>query len=309
MDLETIGLLLDVHRLGSFAEAARGRDLDPSRISRAVAALERDLGIRLFQRTTRRVRTTEAGEIYLRRLALIAEDLERARDDARSVSEGPVGLLRLTATVAFGDKVIVPLLPAFRRAHPHVDVDLVLSDANLDLVRDRVDLAVRLGPGVAGDLVVSKLRDSVYRVCASPAYLAEHGRPREPRDLAGHQCLRFNLPGFRDRWIFAGGDLDGPIEVPVSGGVIASGASALHALALAGLGPVLLADWLVDDDVAAGRLVDLFPGHRVTPTSFETAVWLIYPSRSFLPRKVRAMIDFLRARIGTPATIAANPSL
>ena len=300
MDLETIGLLLDVHRLGSFAEVARGRNLDPSRISRAVAALEQDLGIRLFQRTTRRVTTTEAGEIYLRRLALIAEDLERARDDARSVSEGPVGLLRLTTTVAFGDEVIVPALPAFRRAHPRVDIDLVLSDANLDLVRDRIDLAVRHGPGVSGDLVVSKLRDSVYRVCAAPAYLATHGRPRHPRDLAGHDCLRFNLPGFRDRWIFAGGDLDGPIEVPVSGGVIASGGTALHALALAGLGPVLLPDWLVDDDVAAGRLVDLFPEHRATATSFETAVWLLYPSRSFLPRKVRAMIDFLRARIGTP---------
>jgi len=92
----------------------------------------------------------------------------------------------------------------------------------------------------------------------------------------------------------------------VSGGVIASGGTALHALALAGLGPAMLPDWLVDDDVAAGRLVDLFPDHRATATSFETAVWLLYPSRSFLPRKVRAMIDFLRARIGTPAAAAKS---
>lgn len=297
MDSETIQLLIDIRHRGSFAEVARERGIDPSRVSRTVAAVEAELGLRLFQRSTRRVGPTEAGELYLSRLAGIAEDLERARDDAQSVSHGPVGLLRLTTTVAFGQQVIVPVLPEFRRLHPKVDIDLVLSDSNLDLVRERIDLAVRLGAGVGGDLVVSKLRDTVYRVCASPDHLAVTGRPERPKDLAGRDCLRFNLPGFRDRWIFAKADGGDRIEVPISGGVVASGALALRALALAGLGPALLADWLVDEDIAAGRLVDLFPAHRVTATTFETAVWLLYPSRSFLPRKVRAMIDFLRARV------------
>lgn len=298
MDTETLQLLIDVHNRGSFAQVARERDLDPSRISRAVAAVEAELGIRLFQRSTRRVFATEAGELYLRRLAVIAEDLERARDDAQSISEGPVGLLRLTTTVAFGQQVIVPLLPEFRRTHPRVEIDLVLSDANLDLVRDRIDLAVRLGAGVSGDLVVTKLRDTVYRVCAAPEHLRIHGRPRHPADLSSRDCLRFNLPGFRDRWIFAEGDGAETTEVRVHGGIVASGALALRSLALAGLGPALLGDWLVDEDIAAGRLVDLFPAHRVTATSFDTAVWLLYPSRSFLPRKVRAMIDFLRRHLG-----------
>ncbi|MCE1237877.1 MAG: LysR family transcriptional regulator [Hyphomicrobiales bacterium] len=298
MDIETIRLLIDIRHRGSFAEAARERGLDPSRVSRAVAAVEAELGLRLFQRTTRRVEPTEAGELYLRRLATIAEDLERARDDAQSVSQGPVGLLRLTTTVAFGQQAIVPLLPDFRRAHPKVDIDLVLSDGNLDLVRERIDLAVRLGASVGGDLVVSKLRDTVYRVCAAPDHLAAFGRPERPSDLVGRDCLRFNLPGFRDRWIFAEAAGGEPFEVPISGGIVASGALALRSLAIAGLGPALLADWLVDEDIAAGRLVDLFPGRRVTATTFETAVWMLYPSRSFLPRKVRAMIDFLRARLG-----------
>lgn len=298
MDIETIQLLIDVRNRGSFAEVARERNLDPSRISRTIAAVEVELGVRLFQRSTRRVFATEAGELYLRRLAAIAEDLERARDDARSISLGPVGLLRLTTTVAFGQQVIVPLLPEFRRTHPRVEIDLLLSDANLDLVRERIDLAVRLGAGVSGDLVVTKLRDTVYRVCAAPDYLRAHGRPEHPADLASRDCLRFNLPGFRDRWIFADGEASEPIEVRIDGGVVASGALALRALALAGLGPVLLGDWLVDEDIAAGRLVDLFPAHRVTATTFDTAVWLLYPSRSFLPRKVRAMIDFLREKLG-----------
>jgi len=298
MDIETIQLLIDVRNRGSFAEVARERDLDPSRISRVVAAVEAELGVRLFQRSTRRVFATEAGELYIRRLALIAEDLERARDDAQSINEGPVGLLRLTTTVAFGQQVIVPLLPEFRRTHPRVEIDLVLSDSNLDLVRERIDLAVRLGSGVSGDLVVTKLRDTVYRVCAAPDHLRTHGRPEHPADLSNRDCLRFSLPGFRDRWIFTEGAGAEPTEVRVHGGIVASGALALRSLALAGLGPALLADWLVDEDIAAGRLIDLFPAHRVTATTFDTAVWLLYPSRSFLPRKVRAMIDFLRVHVG-----------
>jgi DNA-binding transcriptional LysR family regulator len=298
MDLETMQLLIDVRKRGSFAAVARERTLDPSRISRAVAGAEEELGVRLFQRSTRRVLATEAGELYIRRLEVIAEDLERARDDARSISHGPVGSLRLTTTVAFGQQAIVPLLSDFRRAHPRVELDLILSDANLDLVFERIDLAVRLGAEVSGDLVVSKLRDTVYRVCASPGYVQAHGRPGQPIELTHRACLRFNLPGYRDRWLFAAGETQPPTEVRIHGAIVASGALALRAMALDGLGPALLADWLVDADIAAGRLIDLFPDRRVAATTFDTAVWLLYPSRSFLPRKVRAMIDFLRARLG-----------
>ncbi|MCA8931697.1 MAG: substrate binding domain-containing protein, partial [Rhodospirillaceae bacterium] len=154
----------------------------------------------------------------------------------------------------------------------------------------------RLGTRVAGDVVAAKLADTAYRVCASPDYLAREGRPERPEDLAECDCLRFALPGFRARWLFA--DLaGGTVDVPVKGSIQVSGALALRTLALAGMGPSLLADWLVDADIADGRLVDLFPSHRVTATSFETAVWLIYPSRAYLPQKVRAMIDFLRGAV------------
>lgn len=293
MDFDSARLLADIAHRGSFADVARDRGVDPSWISRAIAAAEAELGFRVFQRTTRRVTLTEAGEIYLRRIEALVDEFDQARDDALAVSAGPVGRLRMTTTVAFGQKVVVPLIPRFRDAYPGLDLELVLSDTNLDLVSERIDLAVRLGDQVSGDLVVTKLRDTRYRVCASPDYIRREGRPAGPADLATRSCLRFGLPGFRSRWRFRKGD-DAPFEVPVSGSVVVSGALALRDLAIAGLGPVLLADWLIDEDIAEGRLCDLFPDHQVTGTSFDTAVWLIYPSRSFLPLKVRAMIDFLK---------------
>jgi DNA-binding transcriptional LysR family regulator len=296
MDDHDLRLLIEVARRGSFAEVARDRGIDPSWVSRTIASSEERLGFRLFQRTTRRMTLTEAGEIYLGRLGAIIDELDEARDEALAVSTGPIGTLRMTATVAFGQRVIVPLVPRFKAAFPKVDLDLLFSDANLNLVAERVDLAVRLSAGVSGDVVATKLLDTAYRVCASPDYLARHGRPQAPQELTGRDCLLFALPGFRSRWLFR--DAAGEVtEIPVRGGITVSGALALHALALAGMGPALLAGWLVDADIAAGRLVDLFPDRDVTATTFETAVWLLCPSRSFLPRKVRAMIDFLKAEV------------
>jgi len=300
MDAKQARLLVDIAHRGSFAEVARERALDPSSVSRMIASLEAELGFRLFQRTTRRVVLTEAGELYLRRIEAIADEFDQALDEALAVSTGPTGVLRMTTTVAFGEKVIVPLLPRFREAFPAVELDVILSDLNLDLIEDRIDLAMRLGAGVTGDLVVSKLMDTRYHVCASPEYLRREGRPHAPEELAARDCLLFALPGFRTRWMFRG-TAGAVTEVPVKGGIIVSGALALRTLALAGAGPALLADWLVSEDIAAGRLVDLFSDHRVTATTFETAVWLLYPSRSFLPQKVRAMIGFLRSRVASQA--------
>lgn len=289
-------LVIEVAHQGGFAAVARRRDVDPSWVSRMIAAIEDDLGFRLFQRTTRRLSLTEAGEIFLRRIEAIAEEFEQARDEALAVSAGPTGVLRMTTSVGFGQQVIVPLVPRFRALHPKVDLDLILSDTNLNLVNERIDLAIRLAPSIAGDMVVSKLMDTTYRVCASPDYLARHGRPPIPQELAGRDCLLFRLPGFRSQWVFADA-AGGVTEVPVRGGIVISSAVAQLALAVAGMGPALLADWLADDDIAQGRLVDLFPTHKVTAATTEIAAWLLYPSKSFLPQKVRAMIDFLRIEI------------
>lgn len=294
MTFDDAGLLLEIARCGSLAGAARQRGIDPSSVSRIVTAIEAELGFRVFQRTTRHLTLTEAGDIYLRRVSTVRDAFDQARDEALSIANGPSGTLRMTAAVSFAQHVLVPLLPRFRAACPGVRIELISDDTNLDLVAEGIDLAIRLAANIHGDVVVAKLQSTRYRVCASPDYLLRHGSPSIPQELAERDCLRFSLPGYRSRWLFrdAAGET---CEVAVTGGVLASGALALHALALAGVGPALLANWLSDDDIKTGRLVDLFPDWRVTATTLETGVWLVYPKRAYLPQKVRAMIDFLRA--------------
>ncbi len=297
MDIEGIRLFVEVAGRGSFAAVARDRDVDPSSVSRSIALLEDELGVRLFQRSTRRIALTEAGEIYLAKVAALVDAMDHARDEARGVSAGPAGTLRMTASVAFGYTCLVPLLPAFRARYPGVKLELQLTDAVLDLVAERVDLAIRLGRRFDADFVATKLIDTRYRVCASPAYLADRKAPEVPAELQQHACLLFPLPDFRSRWLFR--DRKGTIEeVPVHGDVAILNALALRACAVSGMGPVLLANWLIDEDIAQERLVDLFPQYRVTATEFDTAVWLLYPSRTHLPNKVRVMIDFLKEHLG-----------
>jgi len=301
MDIESLRIFVRVARRGSFAVVARDCGTDPSSISRTIAALEDELQVRLLQRSTRRMTLTEAGAKYLARLEPLLDELDQAKDDALVAGAKPIGTIRLTASVTFGQKCIAPLLPKLRDAFPDLGIDLVLTDTNIDLVSEGVDLAVRLGPSRDSALIGVKLMDTRYHVCASPTYL-ENARKQKrsletPADLAAHRCLLLNLPDYRSRWLFR--DPGGAIsEIPVDGDVLMSSPLVLLTCAIEGMGPALLVDWMVRDEFAKGTLVDLFSGHAVTATDFETSAWLLYPSRTYLPRKVRVVIDFLRQEFG-----------
>jgi DNA-binding transcriptional LysR family regulator len=297
MDSENLRIFIEVIRRGSFAAVARDRNVDPSSVSRAVASLEEDLGTRLIQRSTRNMGLTEAGNLFFGRMEALVDEMDHAREEALAVSAGPVGTLRLTASVAFGHQRLLPLLPEFRELFPALKLELLLTDAVVDLVSERVDLAIRLGAKLDTSLIGVKLFDTRYRVCVSPAYLARERPLHAPQDLSRHKCILFTQPEFRSRWLFR--DTAGAVsEVPIEGELIISNALAIRQCALAGLGPTLLANWLIDDDIAQGRLVDPFPDYHVAATGFESAAWLLYPSRAYLPNKVRAMIDFLKQNLG-----------
>lgn len=302
MNLKDLALIQDIARLGSFAAVARTRGIDPSSVGRLVAGIETELGLRLFSRTTRRMELTEAGALYLSRIAPLTEELERAREDARAIQSEPRGTLRLSASTSFGQQVIVPRLAGFRAAYPEVAVEGIFSDRQSDLVADRIDLAIRLAPEVEGDYVVSKLMDTRYRVVASPEYLAKAPPLARPGDLADHRAILFPLRDYRSRWLFR--DEAGRVtEQPVAGDMLLSPAGAIRDAAVAGLGPALLPDWLIAGDLATGALCPCIEGWQVTATTFETAAWLVYPSRSYVPGKVRAMIDYLREEMrGSPTT-------
>ena len=303
MDLALLDVFRDVLRSGSFAAAARGRNVDPSAVSRQIAALERELGFALFDRTTRRLAPTEAGRVYGERIAGVLEELDLARERGRDAMENLAGELRVGASVAFGERWLVPRLASFRARHPRLTLDLRLSDAVVDIAAEGIDVALRLGPRVEGAFVASRLMDTNYRVVAAPSYLARRGRPSSPQALREHDCLAFALPGYRSRWRFRGAD--GRSEtVDVRAGLVASNALALRRAALDGMGVALLADWTIDADVADGTLVDLFARHRASAAE-NTAAWIVYPSRRYVPAKTRALIDHLKAsRAGPEASRA-----
>jgi DNA-binding transcriptional LysR family regulator len=307
MDLESLKTFAEVVRLGSFAAAARALDASPSSVTRTIAALEAELGARLLQRTTRKLALTEGGEAYLAQVQPLLEELDAAGDALRSGAGQVRGAVRLTASVAFGQVMLVPMLPALHAAHPGLQVELLLSDAVVDLVVQRIDIALRLGPSADASLIGQRLCPMRYRVVASPAYLRKSGRPRHPQDLAACECLRFPLPGYRTQWSFRprnAAAASETLDVPVGGWLVVSSALALRQSALDGLGPALLADWLVMDDVQSGRLVDLFPKWEATATQFDSAVWLLYASREHVPQRVRATIEFLRTRLGAGPALA-----
>lgn len=296
MNLHDLSLLIEVARAGSFATAAKTLGADPSTVSRSIAGLEAELGVRLFQRTTRRLSLTEAGDLYIARAQPLLEELIRIGVEAKEVRAEPKGTLRLTASVTFGQSMLLPLLPAFRRTYPDIALECLFTDTNLDLIGERIDLAIRLAPAIEGDVIAAKLMTTRYRVVAAPDYLNSAPPLHEPADLRNHRLVLFPFKPFRSRWLFR--DPQGHVtEVPVSGDLVISPAGAILEAARRGLGVALLPNYLTDKDFASGALRHLLSDFQVTATSFDTGAWLVYPSRAYLPAKTRAMIDFLRANL------------
>lgn len=296
MEISVLRIFIEVMRQGSFAAVARERNIDPSSVSRSISGLEQELGVRLFQRTTRKLSPTEAGITYFNRIEPLIEEMQRAVELITEVSGQPKGRLKVTASVSFGLKCIVPLLAEFGMLYPDLSVDLLLTDSRVDLLTERVDLAIRLGQLRDSTLIAQKLMSTRYLVCASPGYLRQWGQLNQPEEITQHNCLLFPFAGFRSRWIFK--DSQGEIsEIPVSGRNIISNAIGLQQCAIAGMGLALLPHWLVNEDLEAGKLIKVLPNYDVTATDFDTLAWLVYPSRTYVPLKVKVFMDFLKKHL------------
>lgn len=294
MDTDLLKTFVDVSRQGSFASVAREEGVDPSSVSRRIASLEQAIGLTLFERTTRRLVLTEAGRIYLDRVGSIIEALDDAADTARDAVMEPSGLLRVTTSVAFGERWLTPRLGAFRSAFPEVGIELILTDTEIDIAAEGIDLALRLGPQIEGSFIVSKLFDVRYHAVAAPSYLEAKGIPKLPAELAEHDGIFFALPRFRSAWRFRNGPSASLFEVRPRPMLSISSALAVRRAALDGLGVALLADWTIADDLREKRLIDLFPDYEGSATGFDTAVWTVFPSRAYVPARLRAFLDHMR---------------
>ena len=297
MDLDNLYLFIEVVQQGSFAKVARIRNIDPSSVSRAIAKLETELGIRLFQRSTRKLETTEVGAIYFQRVAPLIDELESAKQIAIDIHKQPQGTLRVTAGVAFAQEQIVPLLPKLAKLYPSLSVELILTDSYLDLIEERIDVAIRLGTLQDSSYMVKHLRKMNFYICASPDYLSKHGQLKIPQDIEHHNCLLFPRARYSLNWLFK--DRTGKItEIPIKGKYLLTNSLAIKQCAISGMGLALLPDWLVDRDLKSGALVRLFAEYEVTATDFVSSIWLLYPSRVYIPAKTQVFIDYIFDNLG-----------
>lgn len=276
-------------RHGSFAAAAREQGQAPSTLAKAVARLEAGLGLQLFQRTTRQVRLTADGEQLYQRCQRVLAELEDLQTIASGSRAAPSGLLRVAMPVFYGKRFVLPRLARLLQVHPALQLDARLSDQTVDIVREGIDLAVRIGELDDSSLVARRVDWQALCLCASPAYLARAGTPRHVEDLGSHAAVLFRLPtSGRDRpWMLR--QRGQPVTLQPQPAVrINETEGVLEALRL-GLGIAQLPDNVVADDLAAGHLVELLPGCRPA----RMPVHLVMPSGRLVPPRVRAAIEVL----------------
>jgi len=269
--------------LGGFSNAARELGLTPSAISKLVTRLEDRLGVRLLNRTTRRLALTPEGEAYFHRSQRILADIGEAENEVARFRAQPKGVLRVNVSTAFGLHQLAPALPEFLARHPEVQVELTISDRVVDLIEEGADLGIRLGALADSSLVARRICELERVVCASPAYLGKWGTPKEPEDLLKHNCLCIAYSPSLQRWPFAA--KDGARHIEVSGNASANTADALLRLALAGLGIIRLSDVIVGEAIREGKLVPLLQDvHHSEPLPLHA----VYPQGRHRSPKVAA---------------------
>lgn len=281
----------------SFSEAARRLRQSKSAVSRHVAALEADLGARLFHRTTRSLTLTEAGRGYFARASRILADLEEADASVSQLQAAPRGHLRVNAPMSFGFLHLAPALGDFLALYPEVELDVTLTDRFIDLIDEGVDVAVRIGTLTDSSLVARRLAAIRRVLCASPDYLARRGVPQTPDDLKGHDCLSNTNITVTREWRFIHPDDGKPWPVEVKGRMSANSGDMLRVAALRGHGFVHLPTFIVGEDLKAGTLVSVLEPY----ISQDLTLNAVYPTARHLSPKVRAFVDFLGQRFGGTA--------
>lgn len=293
--LQALRAFMDVAQTGGFSKAAQRRGVATSSVTRLIDGLEASLGVALLTRSTRQVALTDAGAAYLEQITRLLADLDEADGSVADGGAEAVGPLRVSLPVTFGRLCVAPHIAGFLRDHPRVSLELVLSDAYVDLAAERIDVSVRIGvPENQPQLIVRTLAEHRRYVVASPRYLGCQGTPAQPADLALHECLRYAYEhqAGPQRWSFLRDGEEQAVEV--HGRLAANNADILREAALGGLGIALLSQWLVAEDVQAGRLQRLFAPYEINPREHRVSVHAAYLPNRRHSCKVHAFLEFLQ---------------
>lgn len=284
LEMQTFCAVVDA---GSFVKAADTLGMSKAAVSRYIADLETRLGVRLLHRTTRRLSLTEEGTVFDARCRELLFGIEEAENEISSRSGAARGLLRVNVPVTFGILHLAPLWSAFHEIHPQVRLNVELSDRVVDVVEEGYDLAIRIATLPSSSLVSRRLASTRVVLCASPHYLKTHGVPAHPSDLTKHKMIGYSYWPGGDAWPFDGPE--GPVSVKIHPWMTTNNGDTCRAVALAHQGIILQPTFLIGDDLAAGRLVELLPEYR----SIELGIYALYPTRKHIAPKVRALVNFL----------------
>ncbi|MFO1387954.1 LysR substrate-binding domain-containing protein [Cellvibrio sp.] len=297
--IDAIRIFLAIAEHGSLSRVARQETIAVSSVSRKLDTLEADLGFKLFNRSSRRLLLTDAGEQFLPRARNILLELEEAKHDLSALSSDPKGLLTVTAPSSFGRMYVAPAVARFLKRYPQMQIDLHIGDEIIDLAARRIDIAIRIGVLPDSDLVATQLAPSKRLVCASPEYIAKHGRPQTPEDLLNHNCLlASHVKPVYGLWCFA--SLNKGAALPVKGSLISNDTYSLLNAAVEGIGIIHLASWLVRDKILSGELVPLFSDEDL-PAKIAPAIHAVrMPGRSHAA-KAQLFIAHLKSEFGEPA--------
>lgn len=288
--LDDIALFVEVARAASFTRASAQLGMPGATLSRRIAAMERRLGVLLFERSTRRVALTEAARRYLERCERVVDEARQAEAALREVAARPIGHLRVSMPVDLGLHWVGPLLPEFARQHPGITMDIDLSSRVADLGADRLDLALRLGAVKREGLVVRRIGVVTQAAFAAPGYLDRHGRPKQPAELAQHECLRLGSAERASRWRFTQGGSSYDVQVQGRWGL--NNIGLMRLLAERQMGIALLAPELAQPSVLAGRLEPVLRGFSAPGLPLHVVM-----SSRLLTSAARALVDFLVARL------------
>lgn len=284
-------VFLRVVDAGSFSEAARLLLMTPSTVSKLIRRIESRLGVRLLERSTRRLSLTAEGKIYYERSQALLSELEEIESGLAQGSASAAGTVRVSASVGFGIAGLEPLLPAFWQTYPNIAVDLSLSDRIVDMYAERTDVAFRVGPMINSGLVALKLGTAPLKIVASPAYLVRKGTPRSVADLRSHDCLGFNFRYSAPNWPGACA-----IDRRTTGPLLANNCETVRRMAIAGLGLARLGEYEVRADLEAGRLVEVLSDAIIAGSE---DIHALYINGEPIPRRLRIFLDFMVPRLRT----------
>lgn len=284
LEMQTFNAVVEA---GSFVKAADALAMSKAAVSRYVVDMETRLGVRLLHRTTRRLSLTDEGQVFYARSKELLGQLQEAEDEVTARSDAASGLLRINAPFTFGILHLAPLWGVFKAEHPKVTLDVTLADRLVDLVEEGYDVAIRIATLESSTLVSKRLATTRMVLCASPAYLAQHGTPVHPAELAQHAVISYSYWSTKDEWHFDGPN--GPVSVKTRPCIHTNSGDTCRAAALAHQGVILQPSFLVGKDLSEGTLVELMPAYR----SMALGIYAVYPTRKHVSAKVRALIDFL----------------